>query len=70
LVAGIRVAGKTDWRANAWLLERRWPDDYARREKVEMDVNIRQHAEKIAKELGLDPDEVIREAERIASAYG
>jgi hypothetical protein len=64
-VANIRVAGQTDWRAHAWLLERRNPASWGRREKVEMDLSIRQHAGKIAQELCLDVDELLAEAERI-----
>lgn len=63
LVAQVRQAD--DWHAKAWLLERRWPDVWGKREKVE--ITIRQHAEKLAAELGLDPADLIAEAERIVA---
>jgi hypothetical protein len=37
----------------------------ARREKVEMELNIRHHAERIAREFGLDADALIAEAEAV-----
>lgn len=50
--------------ANArWWLERRRPQDWGKVDRVE--ITIRQHAEKLAAELGLSADELIAEAERI-----
>jgi transposase len=64
-VAIIQQAARDGtWTAAAWWLERRYPEDYGRRERV--DVTIRQQAERIAHELGLDATELIAEAERIA----
>lgn len=65
-VANIaRAAQEGTWQASAWWLERRRSDDYARRDKVE--VTVRQTAEKLAADLGLDPDELIAEAELIVA---
>jgi hypothetical protein len=64
LVALVRQAASKDWRAAAHLLERRWPDSWGRRDRLE--VTLRQTAERLGAELGLDPDELIAEAERIA----
>jgi len=55
LVAIIRRAAETDWRAAMALLERRWPDTWGRRDRVDLDVYVRQRAS----ELGLDPDEAL-----------
>lgn len=61
----IRTAAQKSWQAAAWWLERRRHGDWARRDTL--DVNFRQEAERVAKELGLDVEAVIAEAERIAT---
>jgi len=53
------------WTAAAWWLERRKYADYARRDKVDMTVDLRKEAERVAADLGLDPAEVLAEAEAI-----
>jgi hypothetical protein len=53
------------WTAAAWWLERRKYADYGRKDKVEMTIDLRKEAERIAAEQGLDVDEVLREAEAI-----
>lgn len=54
---------RPEWQADAWVLERRYPDDFGKRDRLE--INIRSEAERIAKERGLDVDEVQAEADRI-----
>ena len=63
-----RAAEPGNWQAAAWKLERRHPEQWGRREKVEL--STRREAERIAAEQGLDPDELIRQAERIAAGKG
>lgn len=53
------------WTASAWWLERRRHQDWGKVDRVE--ITIRQQAERLAQELGLDPDELIAEAERIVA---
>lgn len=36
LVACVKKAGLTQWQAAAWLLERNWPEDFARTERHEL----------------------------------
>lgn len=54
-----------NWTAAAWWLERRRNQDFARRDKVEMSIDLRTVASRIAEESGLDPDAVLAEAERV-----
>jgi transposase len=55
LVAIVRQAAQTDWRAGMALLERRFPDSWGRRDRVDIEVYVRRRAS----ELGLDPDEAL-----------
>lgn len=61
----VAQASGASWQAAAWWLERRKHEDYARREKVDMTVDLRREAERIAADSGLDPALVIAEAERV-----
>lgn len=58
-----KVSADKSWQASAWWLERRHPDDYGRRDRVDVTVNVQKLAEGIAGDL--DPAEVMAEAERI-----
>lgn len=66
-LARIEQAAKSgDWRAAAWKLERRYPEQYGRtvsdhRHKHE----VKSEAERLADELGLTAAEVLAEAEAI-----
>jgi hypothetical protein len=62
LVANAAVSPK-NWTAAAWWLERRHPDDFGRKDRVEVRVDLRTIARKVAPDV--DVDEVIAEAERI-----
>ena len=52
------------WQAAAWKLERRYPDEWGRRDRLELDV--RREAERLAQEHGLDAGQLIHLADRIA----
>ena len=59
----VAEAGPKNWQASAWWLERRHPDDYGRRDRVDVTLNVQKMAESIAGDL--DPAELVAEAERI-----
>lgn len=44
LVSCIRTAAATDWKAAAWILERRFPERWARPERIEGTLSHNLHA--------------------------
>ena len=65
-VANIQAeATAGTWTASAWWLERRRHQDWGRVDRVE--IMVRQQAQKLAEELGVDVADVLREAERIVA---
>jgi transposase len=57
MVSIIVEAAKIDARHAEWWLERRRPDEYARRDKL--DLNLEIYVRRRARELGLDEDEAL-----------
>lgn len=64
----VQAAVPKNWQAAAWWLERRRHESYGRRDRVELTVDMKGLAARIAAEDGLDPDALLAEAERIISA--
>lgn len=60
-----KVRESDTWQSAAWMLERRWPEEFAQRSKVDMTVDLQSEARKAAAEMGLDEVEVLREAETV-----
>jgi len=54
-----------DWAADAWHLERSKPDQWGRKDRVDLKVTIQQAAQKVADALGLTVDEVLAEAQAL-----
>jgi hypothetical protein len=52
-----------DWQADAWHLERSKPEDWGRKDRVDIRFQIHQTAAKVADELGLTVEEVLAEAQ-------
>jgi hypothetical protein len=56
----INVAAGREWTAAAWLLERRLPDEWAKRERVDHTHTIISEVERLAQERGLDAEATAR----------
>lgn len=68
-LATIRRAGDDgSWQARAWQLERTHPQEFGRLDRLQIDVELRREAERIAIANGLDPNEVLVEAQRMLKA--
>ena len=57
-----------NWTAAAWWLERRKHADFGRRDRVDMSIDLKGLASKMAEADGMDADELMAEAERILAA--
>ena len=67
------MMGKPGWQAAAWWLERKWHQDWGRRERVDMVVDTRKSAEQALAESGLPTDQesidrIVAAAEQYATA--
>lgn len=65
LLRQIRMGGE-GWQSKAWISERRFPQRWGKR----IDITIRQEAERLAAQVGCSADDLIADAERIASGAG
>ena len=63
--AAVANAVPKNWQAAAWWLERRKYADYARRDQVNVNVDIQAVIRQAAEDAGIDESEAIAEAERI-----
>jgi len=61
----VARAAETQWQAAAWWLERRKYETFARRDRVDMTIDYRGEARRLAAEFGLDEASVLAEAEAI-----
>jgi hypothetical protein len=66
LVAIVRDAARTNWRAALELLSRRFPESWGRHDRV--DVELRTQVKRLAVELELSEAEILAEAERLVAA--
>lgn len=74
LIATIKAASvgtkrtPGQWQAAAWLLERTWPSEFARRDRLEVSMDITTEAQRLASELGLDEATVMAEVAAILAS--
>lgn len=59
-----QAANEGSWQAAAWKLERKYPKDYGRVVRVDLEGDLR----RLAAELGLDADDAVAEAERLVGS--
>jgi hypothetical protein len=63
-LAHIEAAARNgDWRAAAFKLEHRFPEQYDRRVHADLTVQIQKAAQEVADEIGIDVDLVLKEAQ-------
>lgn len=71
MVGIVAQAATRTWTAAAWYLERSDPQHWGRRDRVDVAFDARREAERLASDLGgVSADELVAEAERIASHRG
>ncbi len=68
--AAATKPGSNSWIAAAWILERRWPETFGRKERLDIAIDVRKEAEKIADELGISVEQVLAEADAILKGNG
>jgi hypothetical protein len=56
---------EAQWTADAWFLERSYPDRWGRKERLDMRVTIEAAAARVAAEFGLTVEEVLSEARQL-----
>jgi hypothetical protein len=54
---------RPEWTADAWVLERTRPDQYGRRDRLAVQLQIEAVAARVAAELGLRTEDVLEEAQ-------
>jgi len=59
------AASQGSWQAAAWNLERRDHENWGRRDKMDMTVDVKREAERIAVAQGLEVADVLAEADRV-----
>ncbi len=57
-VAIIHAATPKHWQAAAWMLERRHPDRWGRRDRFDFEAFMRRESAEIGKRVGIDPEEL------------
>ena len=69
LVTEIRDAARRTWQAAAWLLERKYPNRWAKRKRTDISIEARRLAETVAAETGLTVEEVLADANDLIARH-
>ena len=64
-LASVQAAEPKDWRAAAWLLERRYPAEFGEQRRESLRDQVREEAEKLAQERGIPVEDVLAEVDRM-----
>lgn len=62
-VAKSREPGS--WQANAWILERRWPEIYGQKSRLDVSIDTAEYLNERARKLGLTVEELMSRAEAL-----
>jgi hypothetical protein len=60
-----KAASEGDWRAAAFKLERRYPDDWGRKDRLDLRMHIEHLARRVADEMGVTVEEILVEAQAL-----
>lgn len=65
-VGRIAIHGRDNWQALAWILERRWPAEFGRQDRVRLEMEATLNEVRVAAEAeGVDAELAVREAKRL-----
>ena len=60
-----RTYSRPEWTAAAWWLERHNNEKWGRRDRIDLHAMVREEVDRLATELGLDPEELMRRTEEL-----
>jgi hypothetical protein len=58
-----KAATEGDFRAAAWKLERRYPDQYGRKVQADLSIQVQRAAQEVADEVGIEMSLILKEAQ-------
>jgi len=64
-----QAARAGDWRAAAFMLERRYPEAFGRRVQADLRVQVDEMVRQVAAEVGVTPEALLAEAEAMLREY-
>lgn len=60
-----KAASEGNWQAAAWKLERRYPEDWGRHDRVDLQITMQKVIAKVAADMGLSTEALLVEAEAL-----